>query len=97
MDWLRKIVFVEERVLADAGRAAAKPITRVAGIAVINNPFAGRGFIEDLSSLFDVGAMLGETIMPDVVRRLANPATSYGKAAIVGVAGDFEHGVQITH
>ena len=94
---VRKIVFVEERVLAEAGRAAARPITRVAGIVVIANPFAGHGHVEDLSSLFDVGARLGEAIMPDVVRRLENPATSYGKAAIVGVDGDFEHGGALIH
>jgi hypothetical protein len=94
---IRKIVFVEERVLAEAGSAAVKPIMRVAGIAVIQNPFAGQGYVEDLSSLFDVGAKLGEAIMPDVVRRLENPAVSYGKAAIVGVNGDFEHGGALIH
>jgi hypothetical protein len=94
MTAIRKIVFVEERVLAEAGRAAEAAIARVAGIAVIQNPFpfAGQGYVDDLSPLFDVGARLGETLMPDVVRRLARPAVSYGKAAIVGVAGDFEHG-----
>ncbi|MEA2880058.1 MAG: hypothetical protein QOF14_5254 [Hyphomicrobiales bacterium] len=97
MTHIRRIVFVEERVLAEAGRAAATQITRVAGIAVIANPFAGQGYVEDLSALFDVGAKLGEAIMPDVVRRLENPATSYGKAAIVGVAGDFEHGGALIH
>ena len=97
MDWVRKIVFVEERVLAEAGKAAAKPVTRVAGIAVIQNPFAGQGHVEDLASLFDVGARLGEALMPDVVRRLPNPATSYGKAAIVGIDGDFEHGGALIH
>ena len=97
MDWVRKIVFVEERVLAEAGKAVAKPITRVAGIAVIQNPFAGQGYVEDLASLFDVGAKLGEALMPDVVRRLPNPATSYGKAAIVGLNSDFEHGGALIH
>ena len=97
MDWVRKIVFVEERVLAEAGKAVAKPVTRVAGIAVIQNPFAGQGYVEDLASLFDVGAKLGEALMPDLVRRLPNPATSYGKAAIVGVNGDFEHGGALIH
>src|ERR1044072_3149913 len=97
VDWRRKIVFFEERVLGDGGRVVATPITRVAGIAVIKNPFAGKGYIDDLSSLFDVGAMLGEPIMPDMVRRPPTPATSYGKAAIVGVAGDFEHGGALIH
>jgi len=97
MTAIRKIVFVEERVLAEAGRAAEAAITRVAGIAIIQNPFASQGHVEDLSPLFDVGAKLGETLMPDVVRRLARPAVSYGKAAIVGVAGDFEHGGALIH
>jgi len=97
LDWVRKIVFVEERVLAEAGKAVAKPVTRVAGIAVIQNPFAGQGYVEDLASLFDVGAKLGEALMPDLVRRLPNPATSYGKAAIVGLNGDFEHGGALIH
>ena len=97
MTHIRKIVFVEERVLAEAGRAAATPITRVAGIAIIQNPFAGHGYVEDLSSLFDAGAKLGAAIMPDVMRRLEKPATSYGKAAIVGVNGDFEHGGALLH
>jgi hypothetical protein len=94
---IRKIVFVEERVLAEAGRAAEKPVVRVAGIAVIRNPFAGKGFVEDLSPLFDVGAKLGEDLMPDVARRLAGPAVSYGKAAIVGLGGEFEHGGALIH
>ena len=97
MTTIRKIVFLEERILAEAGRPAARPITRVAGIAVIANPFASQGHVEDLSSLFDVGAKLGEAIMPDLVRRLENPPTSYGKAAIVGVNGDFEHGGALIH
>jgi Amino acid synthesis len=97
MPTVRKLVFVEERVLAEAGQEAAAPIFRVAGIAVIANPFAGHGYVADLSPLFDLGAMLGETIMPDVVRRLAGPPVSYGKAAIVGVSGDFEHGGALIH
>ena len=94
---IRKIVFIEERVLGEAGRTAAKPIVRVAGVAIIANPFAGRGYVEDLSPLYDVGARLGEEIMPEVARRLSGPAVSYGKAAIVGVHGDFEHGGALIH
>jgi hypothetical protein len=35
--------------------------------------------------------------MPEVVARLKKPATSYGKAAIVGLAGEFEHGGAVIH
>ena len=38
----RKVLFVKEIVRSEAGAAAAKPVSRVAAIAVIANPFAGR-------------------------------------------------------
>ncbi len=49
MDGVRKILFVQERVLAEAGHPAAEPVMRVAGIAALNNAFAGSGHVADLS------------------------------------------------
>jgi hypothetical protein len=97
MDGIRKILFVQERVLAEAGKALPEAIHRVAGIAVIQNPYAGKGFVADLSPLFDVGRALGEQLMPEVVKLLAGAAHSYGKAAIIGVNGEPEHGAAIIH
>ncbi len=98
MDGVRKILFVQERVFAESGAAVPEAITRVAGIAVIQNPFAGKNHVADLSSLFDVGKALGESLMPDVMKLLGGaPPHSYGKAAIVGVNGDMEHGAAIIH
>jgi Amino acid synthesis len=56
-------------------------------MAVITNPFAG-WFVEDLRPLFEAGAILGERLMPDLVKLLNRPAVSYGKGALVGVDGD---------
>jgi hypothetical protein len=97
MSDIRKIVFVTERILAEAGAPAAAPVTRVAGIAVIRNPYAGMGHVADLSPLFDIGKSLGERMMPETVKLLGGPPTSYGKAAIVGVNGDMEHGAALLH
>lgn len=93
---IRKIVITSEEILAEAGQKLARPIRRVAGIAVITNPYAGR-YVEDLSSLFDIGATLGELIMKRVVDMLGGAVVSYGKAAIVGTLGDIEHGAAILH
>ena len=93
---IRKTQFIKETVLAECGVAVALPIRRVAALAVIDNPFAGR-FERDLSSLFDVGLRLGEELMPEAVRLLDGPALVYGKAAIVGVNGDLEHGAALLH
>jgi len=98
MDGVRKILFLKEQVLAEAGRAADKPVTRAAGIAVIRNPFAGAGHVDELAPLFDLGAALGEQLMPQVVGLLSGGSpTGYGKAAIVGVNGDIEHGAALLH
>ena len=93
---IRKIVIIKETIEADAVGEACDPITRVVAVAVIQNPFAGR-FVEDLSPLFDIGAQLGERLMGDAVRMLVGPPVSYGKAAIVGIAGDLEHGGAMIH
>src|SRR5689334_5615358 len=93
---IRKIITIRETVFSELGVEAARPITRAVGMAVIRNPFAGQ-FVEDLRPLFEAGAMLGERLMPELVKLLDGPAVSYGKGAIVGVAGEMEHGGACVH
>ena len=93
---VRKTLQIVETINTDAHGAACDPITRVAALAVIRNPFAGK-LVEDLSALFDMGGQLGEQLMDDAVRMLANAPVSYGKAAIVGIAGDMEQGGAMIH
>lgn len=93
---IRKTVIMKETIETDGVGEACTPITRVVAAAVIRNPFVGR-FVEDLSPLFDMGRELGERLMGTVVEMLPGPAVSYGKAAIVGVLGDQEHGAAMTH
>src|SRR3954453_10688429 len=93
---IRKIITTRETVFSELGVEAGRPTTRTVGMAVIRNPFAGQ-FIEDLRPLFEAGAMLGERLMPELVKLLDGPAVSYGKGAIVGVAGEMEHGGACVH
>ncbi|MDP7546709.1 MAG: amino acid synthesis family protein [Alphaproteobacteria bacterium] len=93
---LRKTMIIKETIEADAFGKACDPITRVVAMAVIQNPFAGR-FVEDLSPLFDLGGQLGERLMAEAVAMLGGPPVSYGKAAIVGVDGELEHGGAMIH
>jgi len=93
---IRKIITTREMVLSELGVSAPRPVVRAVGIAVILNPFAGR-VVEDLRPLFEAGAMLGERLMPDLVKLLEGPAVSYGKGALVGVDGEMEHGGACVH
>ena len=93
---VRKTIIIKETIEADGFGKACDPITRVVAVAVIQNPFAGR-FVDDLSPLFDVSGQLGERLMGDAVDMLAGSPISYGKAAIVGVDGEMEHGGAVLH
>jgi len=93
---VRKIVTVREVIEADDLGEPCTPITRVAQIAVVRNPFADQP-TQDLSTLWDMGGALSEQLAADGIALLPGPPVSYGKAAIVGMAGDMEHGAAMLH
>src|SRR6201988_3146556 len=93
---IRKTVTLRETVFSELGVEANRPITRAVGMAAIRNPFAGK-FVEGLRPLFEAGALLWERLMPELMKLLDGPAVSYGKGAIVGVAGEMEHGGACVH
>jgi hypothetical protein len=93
---IRKSLLHREILTSEMGKAGARPIVRAVALTVIRNPLAGR-FVEDLTELFEAGRAIGEQVMPDLVRLLPQPAISYGKGAIVGTDGEFEHGGACIH
>src|SRR6516162_10799159 len=93
---IRKTITMREMIFSELGVAVPRPVVRAVGMAVIRNPFAGQ-FVDDLRPLFEAGAMLGERLVPELVKLLDGPAVSYGKGALVGVEGEMEHGGACVH
>ena len=93
---LRKLQLVCDTNYSELDKAAGSPITRVAAIAVLKNPVSGR-YVQDLAELVDIGLALGEELTPKIAALLKLPAIGYGKAAIVGLNGEMEHGAAILH
>jgi hypothetical protein len=96
---IRKIAVWVEETLQEAGRDITPPTRKAVAVAVIANPFAGR-YVEDLTLLMDIGAELGALLGQRCVAALgikAEQAQSYGKAAMVGEAGELEHAAAILH
>jgi hypothetical protein len=93
---IRKSLMLREVLTSDLGKSADRPIVRAVALAVIGNPYAGR-YEDDLTELFEAGRALGEKFMADLVRTLPQSPTSYGKGAIVGLNGEFEHGGACIH
>ncbi|MFE9445396.1 amino acid synthesis family protein [Streptomyces sp. NPDC006602] len=95
---VRKIVTVVEEIRTEGGRAVDRPARIAVVAAVIENPWAGQGFVEDLNPGIDANASdLGALLAPAVLDALQAPAEAYGKAAIVGLDGEIEHGSALIH
>ena len=93
---IRRTLLLRDTAASDVAKPLPRPIVRAVAMAVIVNPFAGR-YVEDLTELFEAGRTIGEQLMPELVRLLGASAVSYGKGAIVGVSGEFEHGGACIH
>lgn len=95
---IRQIVVIDHETWSEAGRAVEPRTRKVAACAVIANPFAGRGAMEDLGELVDLSVEVGTILTERALRALGNATpTGYGKAVIVGDAGDREHGAAMIH
>lgn len=89
---VRRLYSQIEVVNSSAGRSDERgPLRRVAVCAVIENPFAGMGYVEDLSAITEASGPIGTMLGEEALRLLGEPVESYGKAGLVGLAGEQEH------
>lgn len=88
---VRKFVVVVDETLHSGGRAGQVPLRKVAAMAVVANPLAGQGYVEDLSELVGPSEDLGRELGSRALDALGAQVESYGKAAICGTAGEQEH------
>lgn len=91
---IRKLVTATEEIFHEGGPPTASPQRRAAIMAVIQNPYAGRyvaeitDFMEDLKPL---GQSMAQKLL-DILGGDAAVVQGYGKGAIIGAAGEVEHG-----
>lgn len=89
---ITRILTLLDEVRSESGRRTEPPLRKCAVAAIVKNPFAGR-YVEDLSPLVSGSAVIGREICAIAVALLAPyKPVSYGKAAVVGLAGEQEHG-----
>ncbi|MFG1299114.1 amino acid synthesis family protein [Xanthobacter sp. V3C-3] len=91
---IRKQVRIVEEIFHEGGPSASSPRRRAAIVTVIENPFAGR-YVEDIAPFMEDLKPLGVAMAKELVAILGgDPAAvdGYGKGAIVGAAGELEHG-----
>jgi Amino acid synthesis len=95
----RKIQTTVEEIFHEGGPPAATPLLVGAVAAVIANPFAGR-YVEDLQFYMEELKPFGLQMAQRLIDALSTHAgggdtariSGFGKASIVGGAGELEHG-----
>jgi Amino acid synthesis len=89
---VRKLVVHVEDVRSEGGRGdEGGPLRKVATLAVIPNPYAGRAWSASLDELVEPSGELATELAKAAMDALGNPVESYGKAAMVGLGGEQEH------
>src|SRR6202023_1939268 len=91
---IRKRVLLVEETFHEGGPVAERPQRRAAALVVIRNPYAG-GYVEKIEDFMDDLKPLGLEMARSLVAALGGDpkvVEGYGKGAIVGSAGEIEHG-----
>jgi hypothetical protein len=98
---IRKVVrYVDDIYVDGRGSTDGDPVRMVAVAAVLRNPWAGQGFVENLRPEIlrlapPVGALLVDALLE--LCGGGDRVEAYGKAALVGVNGEVEHASALIH
>jgi hypothetical protein len=97
---LRKTLLQVETTFIEGQKAAAQPLKLFAAMAVLTNPWAGRGFVENLKpEIHEIAPVLGQLLTGMILDAVGSgeAVEGYGKAAVVGLDGEVEHGSALIH
>ena len=97
---LRKVVTYDEDTHSEGGRQA-DPVLRLIGVAAaVSNPWAGQGYVDDLSPEIQRMAPVLGKLLTDRLIALAgggDAIEAYGKACLAGVDCEIEHASALIH
>lgn len=94
---IRKFVRLVEELRSENDVRLERPHRIAVAAAVIENPY-GSGYVEDVVTAADeLGEQIGELLGPECVKLLGDEVEAFGKAALVGTAGETEHGSALIH
>lgn len=97
---IRKVVVYREQIVTESGTAPARPAQQATVAVVLRNPWAGTGSSQDLAAQSQrIAPMLAQVVTDKLIDALGevDGIEAFGKAAIVGTAGEVEHGAALIH
>jgi hypothetical protein len=97
---IRKVYTAIEETRIEGGKEIEEPIKMITTMLVMKNPWAGRGFVEDLMpEINEYAPVIGELLVSELFKHIqsADDVEAFGKAAVVGVDGEMEHASAFIH
>jgi hypothetical protein len=88
---IRRLLCFTDHKEVEAGHRHDQPLRRVAAVAIVANPYAGR-YVEDLSEAIAASVDVGAVLAKLAVEAMGSyKVESYGKGGVVGLGGELEH------
>lgn len=88
---IRRSIMVVDTRHVEAGLRHETPLRRIAAIAIVGNPYAGK-YVDDLSEMIDASASVGRFLAELAVQAMgSHEIQSYGKGGVAGLGGELEH------
>ncbi len=95
---IRRTLLQVQTTHVEGWKKVAVPTKLITAMAIIRNPWFGRGHVEDLSpEIRDHGPVLGKLLTDMILDVTGDALEGYGKASVVGMGGEQEHGQGLTH
>jgi len=95
---IRRTLLNIQTTHVEGGKPVDEPTKLIAALAIIKNPWHGRGFVEDLRpEIREHGPVLGKLLTDMILDVTGDKLEGYGKASVVGMGGEIEHAQALTH
>lgn len=97
---IRRIHTLVEDVFTEDAVTLDQPVRRVAAVAIVTNPWIGQPHVEDLAPVVQQNCpALSHALMARILPHYTGDdrVEAFGKAVLVGLAGEIEHGAALVH
>ena len=95
---VRRTLVQVQTTYEEGGHTVDTPTKLIAALAIIRNPWFGRGWVENLRpDIHDIGPGIGKLLTDLLLSETGGALEGMGKASVVGMGGEVEHAQALTH
>ncbi|MEP3946803.1 amino acid synthesis family protein [Ascidiaceihabitans sp.] len=95
---IRRTLLWQQTTFLEGWKKVDEPTLLVAAMAIIKNPWFGRGHVENMRpEIMEHGPLIGKLLTEMLLDVTGDRLEGCGKASVVGMGGEIEHAQAMTH